>query len=75
MITELSKGNHNLDWQYNVIFKEKVDQRDLRPMVYPGCFVFASPLLDPAKNMWFSCELRRTQRTEEVRQGSSPRSR
>eukprot|EP00974_Lingulodinium_polyedra_P029884 2879150-Lingulodinium_polyedra.AAC.1 len=32
----LAKGNHNLDWQFSLIFKEKSDDRDLRPMVCPG---------------------------------------
>ena len=37
-------GNHNCDWSYHVLFKEKTDARDLRPMVYSGKFIFASPL-------------------------------
>jgi hypothetical protein len=66
--TQLTKGNHNLDTTFSVVFKEQCDPRDLRPMVYPGRFVFASPLGDPSKNMWFSSELRRQRRTEDVKQ-------
>ena len=68
MLDMLARGNHNLDWQFSVVFKEKSDERDLRPMVYPGRFVFPSPLGDPKKNKWFSCDLRRNHRTEEVKQ-------
>ena len=68
LVDLLAKGNHNLDWQFSIIFKEKSDDRDLRPMVYPGRFVFPSPLGDPKKNMFFMCELRKSHRTEEVKQ-------
>ena len=37
-------GNHNCDWSYHVLFTEKPDLRDMRPMVYSGKFIFASPL-------------------------------
>ena len=37
-------GNHNLDWSFHMIFTQKVDLRDLRPMVYSGKLVFPSPL-------------------------------
>ena len=47
LVDLLAKGNHNLDWQFSIIFKEKSDDRDLRPMVYPGRFVFPSPLGGP----------------------------
>ena len=68
MIDWLSKGNHNLDWQFSLVFKDKVDDRDMRPMVYPGRFIFPSPLGDPRKNMWFSCALRKGHRTKEATQ-------
>ena len=64
----LAKGNHNLDWQFSILFKEKSDDRDLRPMVYPGRFVFPSPLGGPKKNLFFTCELRKSRRTEVVKQ-------
>ena len=68
LVDLLAKGNHNLDWQFSIIFKEKNDDRDLRPMVYPGRFVFPSPFGDPKKNMFFMSELRKSHRTEEVKQ-------
>jgi len=37
-------GNHNLDWSFHMIFTQKVDVRDLRPMVYSGKLIFPSPL-------------------------------
>ena len=37
-------------------------------MVYPGRFVFPSPLGGPKKNLFFMCELRKSHRTEEVKQ-------
>ena len=64
----LTKGNHNLDWQFIVQFKDKVDERDMRPMVYPGRFVFASPLGDVKKNQFFWSDLRKLQRTQEIPQ-------
>ena len=51
-----------------MVFKEKSDDRDLRPMVYPGRFVFPSPLGDPKKSKWSFCNLRKSHRTEEVKQ-------
>ena len=68
LVDLLAKGNHNLDWQFSILFREKSDDRDLRPMVYPGRFVFPSPLQDPKKNLFFTCELRKSHRTEEVKQ-------
>jgi hypothetical protein len=65
---QLTKANHNIDVQFSVLFSDQVDARDLRPMVYPGRFVFPSPLGDPAKSLWFQCKLRKTRRTEEVKQ-------
>ena len=38
------------DWSFHVMFKEKGDARDLRPMVYSGKFVFPS-LLELAKHL------------------------
>ena len=64
----LTKGNHNIDWQFIVQFKDKVDERDMRPMVYPGRFVFASPLGDVKKNQFFWSDLRKLQRTQEIPQ-------
>lgn len=66
--SQLVKGNHNIDTQFSVLFSSQCDARDLRPMVYPGRFVFPSPLGDLSKNMWFHSELRKSRRTPEVKQ-------
>ena len=66
MLEQLSEGNHNLDWQFSIVYKEKADDRDMRPMMYPCRMVFPSPLGDPRKNIFFSCELRKNHRTAEV---------
>jgi hypothetical protein len=70
LITQLARGNHNLDYQFSVLFKDQVDHRDERPMVYPGRFVFPSPVA-PSRNPFFSCDLRRHRRTPEVKQLAS----
>ena len=44
LVNLLARGNHNLDWQFSILFREKSDDRDLSPMVYPGRFVFPSYL-------------------------------
>ena len=43
MMQQLIKGNHNVDHFFNVLFKDKCDLRDERPMSYPGRLVFAPP--------------------------------
>ena len=68
MMDSLSKGNHNLDWGFSVLFKEQVDSRDLRPLTYPGRFVFPSPVGDLKKHAFFGCDLRKDGRTIEVKQ-------
>ena len=40
----LGNGNHNVDWSFHVLFGNRVDPRDMRPMVYSGKMIFASPL-------------------------------
>ena len=65
---QLTRGNHNIDVQFAVLFADQVDARDLRPMVYPGRFVFPSPIGDLSKSMWYMCKLRKTRRTEEIKQ-------
>ena len=64
---QLMGGNHNLDWGFAIMFGNRQDNRDLRPLVYAGKFVFASPL-DVQKNVFWNSELRRLQRTNEVAQ-------
>jgi len=41
----LAKGTHNVDIQFAILFSDQTDQRDARPMVYPGRLVFSLPLL------------------------------
>ena len=65
---QLTRANHNIDIQFSILFADQVDGRDLRPMVYPGRFVFPSPIGDLAKSMWFSCKLRKSRRTDEIKQ-------
>ena len=68
LLESLAGGQHNLDWQFSVVFGQKCDQRDLRPMVYPGRFVFSSAVTDLQKNIFFHCNLRKDQRTPEISQ-------
>ena len=67
MLDALCRGNHNIDWCFAALFSEKTDSRDQRPMCYNGRFVFSSPL-DLQKNVFWKCDLRRTQRTAEIPQ-------
>ena len=67
----LTRGNHNLDWPFMLAFKEKTHEADMRPMVYPGRFVFSTPAGDVKKNAFFWSDLRKLQRTSEVAQLSS----
>lgn len=67
LLDALCRGNHNVDWTFAALFNEKCDSRDLRPMCYNGRFVYPSPL-DLAKNCFWTCDLRRLQRTSEIPQ-------
>ncbi len=67
LLDALFRGNHNIDWCFAALFSEKTDSRDQRPMCYNGRFVFASPL-ELQKNVFWKCDLRRTQRTAEIPQ-------
>lgn len=64
----LTCGNHNIDVQFSLLFAEASDSRDLRPLNYPGCFVLPSVLTDLNKTPWWSCSLRKSRRTDPVRQ-------
>ena len=67
MIHELSAGNHNLDCCFSMLFSDQVDERDERPMVYPGRLVFPSPA--PIKtHPFFGCDLRKNRITTAVKQ-------
>ena len=39
-----TSGNHDVDWNFHILFNERGDIRDRRPMVYGGKLVFPSPL-------------------------------
>ena len=64
----LTCGNHNIDVQFSLLFAEASDSRDLRPLNYPGRFVLPSVLTDLNKTPWWSCSLRKSRRTDPVRQ-------
>ena len=66
--TLLTTGNHNIDVQFSLLFQESCDARDLRPLNYPGRLVIPSILTDVNKTPWWSSSLRKTRRTEPVRQ-------
>ena len=70
MVNDLTKGNHNLDCSFSLLFKDQIDQRDERPMVYPGNLVFPSPVA-MNKHFFFGCDLRKSRRTIEVSQLAS----
>ncbi|CAE7298363.1 unnamed protein product [Symbiodinium sp. CCMP2592] len=53
-------GNHNLDWHFSILFNNKTDQRDQRPMNYQGRLVFSS-VIDPTTSPFWNCDLRKTQ--------------
>ena len=64
----LTRGNHNIDLQVSILFKDQTDVRDHRPMVYPARLVFPSPLGDPCKSLWCASDLRKNRRTPEIKQ-------
>jgi len=70
MMKELSKGHHNFDCTFSIIFKDQQDSRDDRPMTYVGRLVFPSPA-NLKKHMFYGCQLRVTGRTAEISQLST----
>ena len=66
--TLLTAGNHNIDVQFSLLFQESCDARDLRPLNYPGRLVIPSILTDVNKTPWWASSLRKSRRTEPVRQ-------
>ena len=70
-LTKLTKCNFNLDYQYNIMFKTRLDARDNRPLMYPGRLVFPGTLLDVRTSPWFMSKLRADGRTEAVEQVAS----
>jgi hypothetical protein len=67
-IQTLIQGNHDIDHQFSMIFKEQCDARDRRPLTCFGRLVFPSPAGDPNKSIWASSSLFRTRRTDEIPQ-------
>ena len=57
-----------VDHPYAVLFKEKSDGRDERPMTYPARIVFPNTLTDLHCSMWWTCQLREEGRTTPVKQ-------
>ena len=65
----LSGGGHNLDHQFSLLFQERCDQRDGRPLLYPARFAFPGHIVDLNKGApFFQSELRKTGRTEACKQ-------
>ena len=71
MMTHITHGGHNVDSHFSILFKDQVDSRDKRPLMYPGRIVFPGPLLDLSKSPWFNSSLRRLCRTPEISQMSA----
>ena len=66
MLENLAKsGNHDLDWNFSILFGNKTDQRDQRPLNYMGRLVFSSAI-DPSTSPFWSCDLRRLQQVTTV---------
>lgn len=40
----MNAGNHSCDWNWHLMFTQKPDTRDQRPMIYSGKFIFSSPV-------------------------------
>ena len=68
MVNLLQQGHHNLDYNFQILFKEQKDTRDERPMGYNCRLVFPSPIGHPKKSPFFSCKLRQLGRTHEINQ-------
>ena len=65
----LAQGGHNLDHQFSVLFSERCDQRDSRPLLYPARWAFPGHVVDLGKsNAFFQSELRKAGRTDPCKQ-------
>jgi len=71
MMKYLTHGCHNVDNHFSMLFKDQVDFRDKRPLMYPGRLVFPGAMADTSKSPWFNCDLRRLCRTGEIPQMSA----
>ena len=68
-LSMLSRNGHNLDHQFSLLFADRCDQRDGRPLLYPARLAFPSHVVDLSKSaIFFHSELRKTGRTSEVKQ-------
>ncbi|CAL1146424.1 unnamed protein product [Cladocopium goreaui] len=65
----LAQGGHNLDHQFSVLFSDRCDQRDSRPLLYPARWAFPGHVVDLGKtNAFFQSELRKAGRTDPCKQ-------
>ena len=54
----LAQMGFNLDYQFSLLYAERCDLRDARPLLYPARFAFPSHLVDLAKsNAFFQSDL------------------
>ena len=68
-LNTLTGGGHNLDHQFSLLYSERCDQRDSRPLLYPARFAFPGHIVDLQKgNMFFHSDLRKAGRTDPVKQ-------
>ena len=72
MLTRLSKHNFAFDNQVAILFKDKSDKRDNRPMTYHGRIIFPAALGSNVKSVWATSTLVEVGRTDPVPQ-LSPR--
>ena len=68
LLGKLSKCNVIADYSASILFKERLDGRDSRPLNYPCRIMFPGLLQDVKTSMWFRSQLRCTGRTEMVNQ-------
>jgi len=57
MMTKLTRCTFNADRQYTILFKDRADARDHRPLTYPGRLLFPGTF-PPQENMWWNAGLR-----------------
>ena len=55
-----------LDQDFHLLFKDRTDDRDDRPLTYPGKLLLPSHLVDIKNSIWWRCTLSRKGRTDEV---------
>ena len=64
--TSLVNSPANIDCSFSLLFKDQVDNRDMRPLVYGGRMVLPNHI-EPTKTIWWNSNLHRMRRTPEVR--------